>query len=266
MRVLTATPHSLRQDRKGQVYDTLRYWLESVSGIARTDIYCYLNDVLSAEIPPMFRDLMLGFEKYGYPIDARNYHTRMAKVKGHEYERFAVVRNRVLEYALYHEYDYLFSVDSDLIVRGDSLAFLLSGPLTEITALLVNNQIRDRLVYPRTMYNFGYSPDKKQVMQARGNTFKYGQVRITPYTGACALIDLNFIRAHGIRYICSVNGEDLSFCAAIRAAGGQCSVVCSKEQEAYHIQEPFLIPGIESYRAGATAEDAYHIAIHSGGM
>ena len=161
-------------------------------------------------------------------------------------------------------------MDSDVVVRPDALAALLETRAVVATlhkpvvvALLVNNQIRDRLLYPQAIYNFGHQIEKKRdlVTQARGKYFQHGEIKMTPYTGACCLIDLHFIREHGIRYEPCVNGEDLGFCQAIRAAGGECWVDTSKRLEAYHIQEPWLIPGIQPYIDGALAEDAYKVAI-----
>ena len=198
------------------------------------------------------RDRSCDFEDFGLAPLARCYTSTCPK-GGKPYERFSVVRNKVLDKAFELDCDLLFSVDSDLVIRPDALERLLYTMRdSTVIALPVNNTARNlrsstRLI--NAIYNYGLPSGHRKyakrttdpVMPVRGNKVEWGKVLEVPYTGACQLIDLFFIGKHNIRYEPCIKGEDIGFCEKIYKCEGSVRIDLSKNHECLHLQENWLI-------------------------
>jgi hypothetical protein len=119
------------------------------------------------------------------------------------YKNLSVLRNKILEYARNTNVDYIFSVDTDILVKPDILEKLLSTE-KDIVAALINNGGKN--------WNFlhfqgdrGYVPEK------------LFEVRVT---GACYLISRNVFMNESIKYSNEFgSGEDEAFCEYARRQG-----------------------------------------------
>lgn len=145
------------------------------------------------------------------------------------YERFAAIRNRVLDHVLSTGADYFCSIDSDIIVHPDCISRLVEIMESKkdygIIACPVNNtrRSRNRRVYPAACYNFGIriakkrrETDKERFTYTRFK-FKRGKFLDVDYTGACMIVRMAMLRAHPeVRWGPRVHGEDLYLCERVR--------------------------------------------------
>ncbi len=137
------------------------------------------------------------------------------------YAYLAGLRNTLAERALSGGYDYLFSVDSDILLPADALEQLLAAERDAIAAVIYNDEY------------WSFPPEYRQtnmLMRSdmagpRGESvyehmrgFPADQVFEVDLTGACILIARHVLKA-GVRYADHHFGEDTPFCEAARAQG-----------------------------------------------
>lgn len=137
----------------------------------------------------------------------------------------ASLRNTLLSQFLESGADYLFSVDSDILVPADSLSRLVANN-RDIVAMLVCNghQVGDPGIYNIL----------RQVDDSYEFIRDFPRDRIFPVdcTGAAYLIKRRVI-ARGVRYSADGGGEDIGFCQQAREMGFQ--LYCDGALEADHI-------------------------------
>jgi len=131
------------------------------------------------------------------------------------YKNLSILRNRILEYAREKEdIDYIFSVDSDILVKPDILDKLLDTK-KDIVAGLVSNSGTDWNFLPFTGLDRNTIP---------GKLF---EVKVT---GACYLISRAVFKNENIQYSDKYpSGEDEAFCQSAREQGFS-SWVLAEEQ------------------------------------
>ncbi len=133
----------------------------------------------------------------------------------HTYENLSILRNRILDYAREKgDIDYIFSVDSDILVKPDILNKLIDTGKNIVAALISNSG---------TDWNFLPLAGKDR------NTVpsELFEVRVT---GACCLISKNVFMNKNIRYSDKFrSGEDEAFCQSAREQGFK-SYVLAEEQ------------------------------------
>lgn len=194
------------------------------------------------------------------PPDERGKRKRM------EYQKFAFLRNTVLDYALDPKnleredveqvdgFDYLVSIDSDVIVHKDMVTRLVSfmevNPKVGMVGIPVNNYRRKGAMfeYPRAVYNFGYykskgdSPDNtkyEQCCRRENEPFPLKTVFPVDYTGAANIIRMDMLKKHpGIRYGSHTDqkSEDMYFSWHIKNAGYE--IMMDTNQVTLHMMEP----------------------------
>jgi len=276
-KILAATPASMREETTTkEIWDSIDEWMLSISrleGIAGA--YLYLNDIeedrlntITSEADAMGIDW--DHDSYGYVIDDRTKKTRAytgKKAKGYTgeeaYERFAVVRNKVLDYARANEYDYLLWVDSDALVRPDTALRLLDrvgGSVFGAAALL---NITARWIYMESPRNIAASPGQWKYNVGNyinvvrqnacfsafnGRDIFWDSVMDIELTGAVWLVDLE--KVEGIRYHPHLSGEDVGFCRQIATRGGRMVLDTHRDLEAFHYQIPGLKQNAMDYLAG----------------
>jgi hypothetical protein len=239
---------------KGASYGTLSFWVESISKLEGDfDTYVYLNDLPSADLQRARRILKAAgmrceHKTYHHPVDCRQ-KRRISSENLLPYKRFSIIRNHILEYAA--DYDYLFSVDSDVLCRPNALKKLLelqkqTGAV--LISLLVNNTVRYGRFGKDAIYNYGQV--RPTFLGTRGAKIIEDKCIPCEYTGACCLINLQFIREHGIKYTPSEHGEDIGFCEEIIKHKGKVMVYTGRMQECFHIQDPWIIGRIQSFMKG----------------
>lgn len=133
----------------------------------------------------------------------------------HTYKTLSILRNRILDYAREREdIDYIFSIDSDILVKPDILNKLIDTGKNIVAALISNSG---------TDWNFLPLAGKDR------NTVpsELFEVRVT---GACCLISKNVFMNKNIRYSDKFrSGEDEAFCQSAREQGFK-SYVLAEEQ------------------------------------
>lgn len=132
-----------------------------------------------------------------------------------DYTLFAVVRNHFLKLIKDNgiDWDYLFSVDSDILVQPDTLTRLLSHQKSIVSALVYNG-----LNWGQREYNYRV----KKVTSGREGYCVYQHIPHNIFevdvTGACYLIKREVIDA-GVKYSSTGFGEDIGFCEAAKEKG-----------------------------------------------
>jgi hypothetical protein len=132
----------------------------------------------------------------------------------HTYKNLSVLRNKILEYARGINFDYIFSVDSDILVKPDILEKLIATK-KDIVAALVRNSGTDWNFLPLTGRDRNTIPSE------------LFEVKVT---GACYLISKNVFINKNIKYSNEFSsGEDEAFCHSAREQGFK-SYVLADEQ------------------------------------
>jgi cellulose synthase/poly-beta-1,6-N-acetylglucosamine synthase-like glycosyltransferase len=142
------------------------------------------------------------------------------RYKKRDYHAFAKIRNAWL--SMISELDqYIFSVDSDILLPSYSLKRLLSHR-KDIVSLLIYNQAGQYNILKERMFQNKYLGIHK---------FPRGLIEVGA-TGAAILISRNVID-EGVRYEYHSQGEDLGFCQNAKNNGFK--IYCDTSLEAQHI-------------------------------
>ena len=140
-----------------------------------------------------------------------------------DYTRIADVRNRWINMRSEND-EYIFSVDSDILVPEDTLLYLLSYE-KDIVAASVKNYEDEKLV----VYNFrGPVEDGLPILSPSGELIEVGM------TGACYLIN-RIVLDRGVKYGYHEQGEDVYFCKLAREKGFR--IFADTGIEAKHLME-----------------------------
>ena len=122
-----------------------------------------------------------------------------------DYGWFALIRN--LWTQMKTDEDYLFSVDSDIILKEETLNNLLATQKDIISALICNSLDN---TMPYKLYNIHrFSDSKSHIIPLMPNELK-GPIASVDVTGACYLIKSNILDL--IKYSYDKYGEDIGFC------------------------------------------------------
>ncbi len=191
------------------------------------DAYFLVNGDLgdgSVEILKRFAEAMDGrmgvvVERYMAPPPApptRETHNRM-----NIFSYLAGLRNTTIDRALTNGYDYLLSVDSDILMPAWTLQRLLAHGRDVVAAALVNDEFWN-LPAPYRAYNMLRKadfpgPDGVQAYLHVADMPDSGLIEVD-VTGACFLIARRVLEA-GCRFDNHPAGEDVPFCQAVQAAG-----------------------------------------------
>lgn len=141
----------------------------------------------------------------------------------------AVLRNLFIDLFLASSSQYLFSVDSDIIVPPHSLRYLLNDEC-DVTAALVCNghQIGDQGVF-----NILNQNNKGNYIHIRN--FPSNRIFPVDCTGAAYLIKRTVLVGTEIRYSADRGSEDIAFCEKVRNHGLE--IVCDPRVICEHIME-----------------------------
>ena len=217
-------------------------WIRSVSAqdYVPAQIYALVNDLsdsmeesLQRACVDSGRYIELEYHDTGNAPDIRPQRRKYDReMKQERFTRFAHLRNLVLDHFLSGNWDYLVSIDSDVMVHPECVTKLVTliqnKPGYGMVAGIVNNTRRQgmKLKFGRAIYNFGNitphttKPKVKPGRCATIRKFKRGAFLDVDYTGACAIIDGAMLRANpSIRWGARKGGEDLFFSERITEAG-----------------------------------------------
>lgn len=145
------------------------------------------------------------------------------------FKAVAEMRTMTLEKARKEEYDYIFSVDSDVILRKNTLKELLETNKKFISKIFWNayDELMPNLIVP----NCYEARDTKGTMILDYDRLKQDGIYKTGVIGACTLIskeifENKYINYYPIKNLSSSDWEDYAFCIRVQ-------VIFNKEIKAY---------------------------------
>jgi len=147
------------------------------------------------------------------------------RAPGRNYKHIADARNLWLT-MFDSESEYLFSIDSDILVEPETLNKLLSRKKDICSALIWNNHAG-----PTNLYNI-LRKNRSGYYKVIEREFEDDVIEVD-VTGACYLINRNVIDS-GVRYSHHTWGEDFGFCIAAQKKGFE--IFCDTTQRPYHIK------------------------------
>lgn len=146
-----------------------------------------------------------------------------------DFTLFSIVRNRYLSYINQLPFDYLFSVDSDILLEPKALKELLAEDKDICSALVFNG--RDWGV---DWYN--YRVYEKNPMTGKEDYYIYPNLPRETFkvdlTGACVLIKKEVLDS-GVKYKPYKKGEDLPFCWDAQKKGFE--IYCNPNIKTTHL-------------------------------
>lgn len=146
----------------------------------------------------------------------------------YNFGRLAQLRNLLLNVFLQSDCDYLFSLDSDILVPANTLTQLLTDDCDIVSALVCNgHEIGDDGIY---------NVLKRESDGSYVHIRNFPRDRIFPVdcTGAAYLIKRAVIAA-GVRYSSRRGGEDIAFCEDAASRGF--NIFCDGRVECSHLMQ-----------------------------
>ncbi|NOU98943.1 glycosyltransferase [Paenibacillus sp. LMG 31457] len=175
--------------------------------------------------------------------------------------KVARMKDAILTYALDRKFDYVFLVDSDLILHPHTLEHLVSANKEIISNIFWTKWQPDTMEMPQVWLSDQYTlyhKDRKESLsdeESAKRTWQFfGQLRVPGIyevggLGACTLISRKAIKA-GVRFAEIPNlsfwGEDRHFCIRARAMGF--ALYVDTHFPAYHIYRKSELAGINAYK------------------
>jgi cellulose synthase/poly-beta-1,6-N-acetylglucosamine synthase-like glycosyltransferase len=154
---------------------------------------------------------------YGY-IDSRN--------AARDYTFFANIRNLWLN-MIDPDSEWIFSVDSDILLQPDALRKLMSHNVDMVSALVLNNAHGNWNNYNIQRWNGLRYCSITDI----DYEFKNGLIPVD-ITGACSLMKHEAIK--GIKYCFHKQGEDHGFCIRLKKNG--CNIYCDTTVRTTHLR------------------------------
>lgn len=147
----------------------------------------------------------------------------------YNFKRLAYLRNLLLKAFLASACDYLFSVDSDILVPPHALAVLLKDDVDIVSALVENGGAigRDHI------YNVLQRNRSGQLVHMQ--EIPHQTLFQVACTGAAYLIKRHVIENFSIRYASHYGAEDIGFCDAAQSKG--IGMFCDSRIQCRHIMQ-----------------------------
>ncbi len=153
--------------------------------------------------------------------------TRGYKRGEYSFQRLACLRNLLLHEFMHSDCDYLFSVDSDVLLPPKALIQLINSNCDIISCLVCNgHEIADR-----SLYNVLHKNERGHYCHMR--SIPRDRIFKVDCTGAAYLIKRKVISEHGIRYSNLYGAEDIGFCED--AASHGLDIYCDGRMECTHV-------------------------------
>jgi GT2 family glycosyltransferase len=180
---------------------------------------------------------------------SRETHNRM-----NIFSYLAGLRNTTVDRTLTNGYDYLFSVDSDILMPAWTLRRLLGAGRDVVAATLINDEFwnlpnshRAYNMLRRTDYP---GPNGRKAYRHVANMPEDGLIEVD-VTGACFLIRRQVLEA-GCRFGDHPAGEDVPFCEAVQAAGFRLWGDAGLRVDHMMAQHTFVAPALRAQMAQPT--------------
>ncbi|GFZ87474.1 hypothetical protein GCM10008018_37090 [Paenibacillus marchantiophytorum] len=175
--------------------------------------------------------------------------------------KVARMKDTIIEYALEHQFDYLFLIDSDLVLHPHTLEQILLADKDIIANIYWTKWQPDTCEMPQVWISDQYTLYRKERKEAL--TDQESAIRMWEFLhqlrvpgiyevgglGACTLISSKALQA-GVRFAEIPNlsfwGEDRHFCIRARALGFTLHV--DTHYPAYHIYRAADLAGVDAFR------------------
>ena len=193
--------------------------------------YCFIINDCTDETPQILHDFAAKQSRVVKLITADS--TRAIKpgfVRGsYNFSHLAWLRNILLKEFLKSDCTYLFSVDSDILVRSNALLTLLEDNCDIISALVCNgHQLGDT-----NLYNILQKSADGSLVHIKD--FPRDRVFAVDCTGAAYLIHRRVIADLGVHYSAQWGAEDIGFCEIARQKG--LKIYCDGRVECIHLMD-----------------------------
>lgn len=259
-----------------QDYDILKEFLESLEGLIKDDIdveYCFVDD----NIYETSKNLLLDFKKTHKGVTIFSPEIEAARYARDEYThrwnntlvaRVAMFKNSIIEYAKEGEFDFLFFIDSDIVLHPKTLKQLINSNKDIISNIFWTkwNPNAEELpqVWLKDAYTLYDTEGSKTItnVEAQKKTKEFLSMLKKPGVyrvgglGACTLISrkalitgCNFNKIYNLSFW----GEDRAFCVRAVALGFELFV--DTHYPAYHIYRKENLQGVEKFKASCNKRD-----------
>lgn len=191
--------------------------------------------------------------------------------------KVASFKDKIIEYAREHDYDYLFFVDSDLVLHPLTISHLISTNKDIISEIFWTAWKPDQPKLPQvwledfyTLYRKARNEDiSEEEAQKRTlefiNMLKIPGVYEVGGLGACTLISKKALN-QGVSFkeIPNISfwGEDRHFCIRAQAIGFQLFV--DTHYPAYHIYRDADLAGVSRYKLEEVEKDGINFSLRNG--
>ena len=175
--------------------------------------------------------------------------------------RITVFKDTIIEYAIEKEYDYLFLVDSDIVLFKDTLQLLISRKVEIVSNVFwtqwqVNKSLSPQcfwipdLYQQNTAFNQRMSPEEANRIRGEMiDRLRIPGIYQVDGLGACTMIACSALQK-GVRFKTipnlSVPGEDRHFC--IRAGALGIDLFMDTVQPVYHIYRDEYLDRVEEFK------------------
>ncbi|SHJ76616.1 glycosyltransferase [Paramaledivibacter caminithermalis] len=264
-----------------QASNILKHFLESLDSIYKNDIiadYFFIDDndeILSQNLLKDFNEkskekviIQKGNKKGKYVCNENTHHWKESLIW-----KVADYKNIIIDYCKKNNYDYLFLIDSDIVLHPKTLEHLISTKKDIISEIFWTKWHPESQPLPQIWLYDQYSLIKKgreeklteEEAAKRFNSFiqqlKEPGIYEVGGLGACTLISKNALD-NGVNYseIYNVSfwGEDRHF--SIRAASLGFKLFVDTTYPAYHIYRQSDIEGVEKYKKEIRKDNSLDIS------
>lgn len=191
--------------------------------------YCFIINDCSDRTPEILEQFAweqpVAVKLITVDLGSKSSHVRGFYSFGH----LAYLRNLLLEEFLKTDCDYLFSLDSDILVEPHTLIRLLEDDCDIVSVLVCNgHEVGDK-----TVYNILNWDEQGNLVYVRD--FPRDRLFRVDCTGAAYLIKRRVVETFGVRYSAYMGAEDIGFCQTASRQGIE--IYCDGRIEAVHIMK-----------------------------
>lgn len=161
-------------------------------------------------------------KEYGFNYDVMNLENpTCSEVRGHySHNHLSIIRNKLLSYASEHQYDFVITSDSDILLPSETIVKLLEG-----YSLLKQKYITDKIVVSPLVRNYEYDSFPAHNVAKKDENGKFKSLTKFPHDhhfevdllGAVTFIPKSLFHC---KYGDHPFGEDAVFCSDVVMNGG----------------------------------------------
>jgi len=191
-------------------------------------IYCFIVNDCEDSTPDILGNFAHKYPGQVYLVENNGGNTPHQRGQ-YSFKRLAYLRNLLLMEFLRSDCEYLFSVDSDILVPPHSLRALINNQCDIVSCLVCNGAV----IGDESCYNVLHRDDRGHYLHIRN--FPRERLFRVDCTGAAYLIKRQVISELGVRYGARNGAEDIGFCESARQKGVH--IYCDGRLECTHVMK-----------------------------